>query len=1301
MISVHTCANCGSPIRPAVLTGLCPGCVVRHSLDFARVVPIADSPIADRLRLPPFRMPTCQKIADYELESEIARGGMGVVYRARQVSLNRPVALKLLLSGQFADADQVRRFRAEAEAVARLDHPGIVPVYEVGEFEGRHYFSMKLIEGRSLAGAMNDFDLGATRRRADREGRPSGSDFQARQRELAGFLAAIARAVHYAHERGVLHRDLKPANVLIDAEGRPHVTDFGLAGFIGDDGRMTHSGTVVGTPSYMPPEQTETPHNVTVAADTYSLGAIGYELMAGQPPFEAGSAVETLIQLREQEPTPPRDLEPEIERDLETILLKCLAKNPTARYPSALALAEDLERFINQEPIQARPVRFPERTWRWARRHPTVAILAASLTLLILGVAFVAPVVAIRLENARQRAEAANQDARNQLRGATLARSRAERLTEEMGQRETGLKAVAEAAQLKPDQAVQTEAIAQLARFDTARGRRLSPRAGPDLPVAMSPDFSTCYLGQTDGSLRAIDAHSGALNWEWNSPQGGRISELQPSPDEHHLAVVRRGRLELLELQGNEPKQVAEVSISIVDFLRFSPDGSWFLVLDRDRKVQRHETATGRHLGSVNIAGVGTGDVAIAPDPKLPWLAVLSGGSVDIYDWQQGRTLASLDQPKPFGDIAWSGEWIAAGSDNGEISVWHLPSRRRHSLHGQRAPIRGIQFIPGTRFLISTTTDGQMSCWDAASGDRLLTGSEFLPLQISKDGRKLLYGTSDSWGWTEFEPPRSRLQISCRDSGAHEIRSICFSSDGNWLLVAKQAGIHVIDRIRGTRTCFLPLLGSVLATFVPGTNQVVLQSRDSLRWHSFDPIHGRIELEPIQRYQPDGSPWLERGAICGSQTSLFLPISGGVLEEIGLTDGAVIRRDQHRELKSAIQVEVSGDEVVFWDTTARQVHRLNLQKPSPSEVLLRSGATPLFSPNGENLLLSSLMKHELFSKGHSLPTHEETVRGRLAGITAPGAWTTDSRYLALVTDRDQITLRQADSWNTVGFLTSPQPTAYTALRFSPGGRWLAAGTSQGAIELWDLAQLRSEIGTLHLPFDWPISSTEDPLPATASQPAPDALTAMSLLPPPRRSIEPRQTNATPNQLDLGPYYNTTLGDLILDPSRTGPNLVELPTGLLNSAGITFEIRGFIQLSGERHGRERPGLPLAVTGIKVGWRAQRIHLLGAAVHAPVSVVRPMEIGRLRLRYADGTTHEFPIRLGEEIEDQWTRPRTVATARRARVAWRGLNGSSENSTGWIQLHHPTFENPRPGDIIESLDLISANQLPAPFFVAITVE
>lgn len=356
------CPDCGRPLPSHPLP--CPHCSFADALDEAPGASV-DVAMTDRF-------------GDFELLERIDHGGMGVVYRARQRSLNRIVALKLILAGRHASDEARHRFRAEAEAAAGLKHPNIVAIHQVGELDGQPFFSMDYVEGTDLA-----------KHTLDRPLEP---------RKAATILRKLAAAVQHAHQKGILHRDLKPSNILIDRLGEPHLTDFGLAKRLDGQGDMTLTGQVLGSPSFISPEQAAgRVREVTTATDVYSLGALLYQLLTGRPPFNADTLPATLQAVIHSPPKRPTQLLADLPADLETICLKCLEKEPDRRYRSALEVGEDLDRFLAGEPVAARPLGKFQRGWRWCRRRPVIAALTAGLVIAILSLAIGSTVALLRV----------------------------------------------------------------------------------------------------------------------------------------------------------------------------------------------------------------------------------------------------------------------------------------------------------------------------------------------------------------------------------------------------------------------------------------------------------------------------------------------------------------------------------------------------------------------------------------------------------------------------------------------------------------------------------------------------------------------------------------------------------------------------------------------------------------------------------------------------------------------------------------------------------------------------------------
>jgi serine/threonine protein kinase/WD40 repeat protein len=484
---------------------------------------------------------------DYEILRELARGGMGVVFQARQVSLNRLVALKMILAGQLADEADVKRFHTEAEAAANLDHPGIVPIFEIGQHEGQHYFSMAFVEGQSLSQKVATGPLPP--------------------REAAALLVKVCDAIEYAHRHDVIHRDLKPANILLDRAGNPRVTDFGLAKKLKDDSGLTGSGQIMGTPSYMPPEQAGGKRGeVGPAADVYALGATLYALLTGRPPFQAATAMDTLIQVINDEPVPPRRLNASIPLDLETICLKCLEKEPEGRYASAAAISEELTRFLDGEPILARPIGAPARFWRSCRRRPVVAGLGAAVAGLFLFVAVAGPLVAVAQSNLRHLAEVRANDARVAQRAAEDAQKAEE--TSRIAAQKAGYEATTKA--LAADQALvesylsQSENLRNLAQPGRlGRALALLKRASG---LKNDTDILVAKLGDDSAGLRS------AMTRFWREQQPRLRSEATRWFGDFSLKLLYDQRFPILTQ--SPTRQPASVMASRSG-LALSDDGKW------------------------------------------------------------------------------------------------------------------------------------------------------------------------------------------------------------------------------------------------------------------------------------------------------------------------------------------------------------------------------------------------------------------------------------------------------------------------------------------------------------------------------------------------------------------------------------------------------------------------------------------------------------------------------------------------------------------------------------------------------
>ena len=762
MSSPETCRKCGTRLPEEALQGFCPACF--GQLAFGSSLPDAtsQSAIGHARPVEEWRhragqptnggaVPALGKFGDYELLEEIARGGMGIVYKARQVSLDRIVAVKMILAGAIASKEFVQRFRTEAAAAASLQHPNIVAIHEVGFAEGQHFFAMDYVEGRTLAQLVAKGPLPA--------------------RQAATYLKTIAEAIHFAHERNVLHRDLKPSNVLIDsATDQPRVTDFGLAKRLEAETELTLSGQVLGSPNYMSPEQaTAKRGTVGKRSDVYSLGAILYHLLTGRPPFQGETLTDVLHQVVNDDPLAPRLLTPRVPRDLETICLKCLEKEPARRYQTAQELADELGRFLRDEPIHARPVTRAERAWRWCRRKPALAGFGAATALLLLAFAIGAPIALWRINSGKGRAEQEAASRRVQLyaaevnlAGETLAEDDLNRARELLAKQ---IPAPGETNDLRGFewrylwQQSQSAELTTLGQHDTAvHGVRFSPDgtllASSEINGTVKLwDNRTRKLIATlrDTTLQPIDGDDSAAKALAFSPDGGR------------LAVGVGRDIVLWEVASHQRIAVLNGHSKRVNFLVFARGGKILASGADDGLVKLWDvtSAEPREMTALPV-GFDVSCVAFSYDGKT---LAASGYSPPIKRWELSNLEAPVELPPLEAKDGHSG-WVMAiafsprtnllisADTGGEMIAWDLASdpkefspRKLALPHGSIGIVNALAFTPDGQTMLSAGSDNNITLWDLSGrGQPLkLKGHvrEVFSIDVSPDGRTLASGGDD------------------------------------------------------------------------------------------------------------------------------------------------------------------------------------------------------------------------------------------------------------------------------------------------------------------------------------------------------------------------------------------------------------------------------------------------------------------------------------------------------------------------------------------------------------------------------
>jgi WD40 repeat protein/tRNA A-37 threonylcarbamoyl transferase component Bud32 len=1018
-------------------------------------------------------------ISGYELLDEIGRGGMGVVYKARQIALDRVVALKMVLSGVRAGSDELARFHAEAQAAANLRHPHIVAVYEVGEHQGQHYFSMDYIEGESLAELARRQPLSAT--------------------QAAECLRKVALAIQFAHDRGVVHRDLKPSNILIDAAGEPHVTDFGLAKRIEPGSELTATGTVLGTPSYMPPEQALGRHDlIGPASDVYALGATLYDLLTGRPPFRGETPVETLRQVVDADPVPPRLLNPGVPRDLETVCLKCLEKDPQRRYASPEVLAEELGRFLNGEPIAARPVSSLERGWRWARRYPARAGLLVTGVALLLATAAFGVGLHDYLQSLRHQAslesaneqlaaakgdlESANTQLASALEGEKAAVAKAAQANETLDA-VLYFRNVASALSAWQDNEIPLalelleECPAERRQWEWHYVHALCHRdlvtmkhGGRVICVAFRPDGQEIASAGL-GSIKLWNAGSGELV-QTLAGKGSLLVRCAYDVDGKHLVSASLQEKAVKQWDPITGSAVRAFDVSFATAfpeMVFSQDGQRVAILANYKTLKIWDTGQGKEVATLDAIPASMYGLAFSADHKRIAVCGLGTNPLAIWDAETGKRLISLDPThKPAAKcVAFShdGRRLATGGEEDRtIRVWDLETRRPLvELKGHTGPISCLTFSHDGRRLASGSLDRTVKLWDADSGQEILPikghTNNITSLAFSPDDTKIATASAD--GTVKVWDTGSRPEA--RTFTAPGIKWAAFMPDSQGVVIPG-TGIPVTTKT--TVKVWNASSGAEVATLIDSEVVRGMASSADARWMATtDPYTTKIW--DVQTGRP--ALTLSGGSVALSANGKYVAVSDRqrhtkkptIDYSVGIWERATSQLrfsfSKHTGWVRAMAFGPEGERIAtasedgtlrVWDTASGKEHFVLRDT-------VRGTPCVAFSPDGRRI--AGAVDSRFAGPGDvamiriwDARTGKElhSIRAHRAGIIGSLAFSPDSQRIASAGGDSTVRLWDVETGEEALTLKG-HSTDVRHVVFSPDGRRLASASYDGTVRVWD------------------------------------------------------------------------------------------------------------------------------------------------------------------------------------------------------------------------------------------------------------